>query len=60
MLCKKCNAEIPNDSAFCCYCGYKIRRERKKTRTANGSGYAFKRGKTWTVRVTTECASEPG
>lgn len=51
--CKKCNRNLPDEAIYCCYCGYKIRRERKKTRTANGSGYAFKRGQTWTVRVTT-------
>lgn len=51
--CKKCNKSLPDEAIYCCYCGYKIRRERKKTRTANGSGYAFKRGQTWTVRVTT-------
>ena len=53
MICKKCNKEIPDDAILCCYCGYKIRRDKKKTRTANGTGYVFKRGSTWTVRVTT-------
>ena len=51
--CKKCGKALPDDASFCCYCGYKLHRERKKTRTANGTGYIFKRGNTWTVRVTT-------
>lgn len=52
MKCPKCSRELPDDASFCCYCGYKLHRDKKKTRTANGTGYVFKRGKTWTVRVT--------
>lgn len=52
MNCKKCGKEIPPDGLFCPYCG--IRQERKpgKKRRGNGSGYAYQRGKTWTLRVT--------
>lgn len=51
MECKKCKHpfDVPYD--FCPYCGTKQISE-KKPQNANGQGTAFKRGSTWTVRVT--------
>ena len=55
MICPKCAKEIPEGSAFCNHCGKKLVRDRAKSRVkqrGNGTGMAFKRGKTWTARVT--------
>lgn len=49
MECRKCGRDIPDDAVFCCYCGYKFKRERGERRPS-GSGNAYKRGKTWTAR----------
>lgn len=52
MLCPKCCLGIPDDALLCCYCGRKIvPAKRTKTKRANGTGYIYPRGKTWTVRV---------
>lgn len=54
MICRKCSAEIPEGSLYCNRCGKKQTKE-TKTRTrqrGNGTGMAYKRGKTWTARVT--------
>lgn len=59
MKCISCQKQIPNSSKFCNYCGspqdsqsapVRINRRQK---SANGTGYAYKRGKTWTIRVRT-------
>ena len=54
MICQKCQRELPEDAALCCYCGRSIvRRQPSKRHTrGNGSGCAYKRGKTWTAQVT--------
>ena len=52
MICKKCNREVPDDAALCCYCGKKFVIERKAQKRGNGQGTAFKRGNTWTAQVT--------
>jgi integrase len=59
MRCPNCTREVPDDALFCCYCGKKTRsakQGRRKTR-GNGSGCAYKRGKTWTACITPEGAS---
>ncbi|WP_418427948.1 tyrosine-type recombinase/integrase [Anaerotruncus massiliensis (ex Liu et al. 2021)] len=52
MICKKCKKEIPDGSIFCCICGVRqVSAEKKSARRArpNGTGSAYKRGKTWTA-----------
>ena len=54
MPCRKCKREIPPDALYCPYCGVEQKPSKRtsKPRTRpNGSGTAFKRGKTWTARV---------
>ena len=54
MLCRKCNREAPNGAVYCPFCGLPLnpKRNTPKPRTRpNGTGTAFKRGKTWTSRV---------
>ena len=55
MQCRKCKRETPPDALFCPYCGVSLQpaqRTTHKPRTRpNGTGTAFKRGKTWTARV---------
>ena len=64
MLCPKCTREIPDDAVLCCYCGRVFQRRKPSSRAANGQGTAYKRGSTWTVRVTagwktTDIAKKP-
>ena len=48
MKCRKCKKEIPDYSTFCLWCGNKLHRD--SLRRANGSGTAYKRGRTWTAK----------
>jgi len=47
----KCGKAIPPDGIFCPYCGQKQVTAPGRKRRGNGSGYAYRRGKTWTLRV---------
>ena len=52
MLCPKCNKDLPSGAVYCCFCGRllaPVPRSHKKR--ANNEGHVFKRGSTWTVRV---------
>lgn len=51
MNCLKCKKEIPNESAFCMYCGAKQTKKPSRRLRGNGTGTAYKRGSTWTARV---------
>ena len=55
MQCIKCGVDLPDGAVFCHMCGRKQtppapKRQRTKAR-GNGTGTAYKRGKTWTARV---------
>ena len=52
MNCPKCAKTIPDDAILCCYCGKKLVKSRNSRQRGNGTGTAFKRGRTWTARVT--------
>lgn len=55
MNCVKCGQFFQDGFLFCPYCGKKQGNLPSKPRTkqrGNGTGMAFKRGKTWTARVT--------
>ena len=55
MQCIKCGAPLPDGAAYCHMCGKKQtpaapRKQRTKSR-GNGTGSAFREGKTWMVRI---------
>ena len=54
MTCPKCARVIPDDAALCCYCGRTIQRKAPSRvhQRPNGTGTAYKRGKTWMAEVT--------
>lgn len=54
MLCPRCQKEIPDDAALCCYCARTIKRKTPSKAHArrNGSGSAYRCGKTWIAAVT--------
>lgn len=52
--CRKCHAEIPDESKFCMMCGVKQEAKKPAKSRGNGQGSAYKRGNTWTARWTTE------
>ena len=60
MLCRKCKKELPEESAFCCYCGVKQTPPSKAGRRGNGQGTAVKRGSTWTAIWTLGFAVQDG
>ena len=60
MNCIKCAKLIPEDSVFCPYCGKKQVRESRKQKRANGTGTVFRRGNSWSVRVTKGWTVEDG
>lgn len=52
MICIKCNANIPEDSAYCNICGAKQSSDphaRKPKSRGNGQGTVYKRGRTYTA-----------
>ena len=51
MICPKCKRQIPEDAALCCYCGRRFVLDRTHKKRGNGEGSAYKRGSTWTVRI---------
>lgn len=52
MICSKCHKTAP-DAPYCCWCGASQDTTKKPNRTrGNGQGTVFKRGKTWTARIT--------
>lgn len=53
MLCRKCKKEIPDESAFCLHCGVKQDKPKRAARKRGAGGTVYKRGKTYTARVTT-------
>lgn len=50
MICIRCKREV-EDGPFCSQCGAKQERTRSAARRPNGTGNAYKRGKTWTGRA---------
>lgn len=50
MICIRCKREVV-DAPFCCQCGAKQERTRSAARRSNGTGNAYKRGRTWTGRA---------
>lgn len=49
MQCRKCQAQIPDNSKFCLNCGTKQDIKQRKKSRGNGQGCAIKRGNSWTA-----------
>lgn len=55
MICRKCHQEAV-DAPYCCLCGTKQEvAQRASKKRGNGTGTAYKRGRTWTAQVTLYC-----
>ena len=56
MICPKCSRDVPlSEIKYCPYCGAVLVRNKKSravSKRANNTGNVYKRGKTWTARVT--------
>jgi len=52
MNCRKCQADIPDGSSFCPWCGCRQVVARWSKSRGNGTGTVYKRGSTWTAKVT--------
>lgn len=58
MQCRKCKEEIPDISKYCMFCGAKQQSEPRTVKSrGNGMGTVYKRGKTWTAKVTIDYAT---
>lgn len=52
MLCKKCGNKLDESWIACPYCGKAKAKKRGRQQRANGEGTVFKRGKTYSLRIT--------
>ena len=59
MLCPRCSRLVPDDAALCCYCGRVFQRKKPVFRRPKGEGTIYKRGSTWTVKITVESHVTP-
>ena len=51
--CRKCHIPVEDNWTYCPRCGVKLKQKTGGAKTrANGTGTAYKRGKTWTAKVT--------
>lgn len=54
MVCQKCGIDLPESFAFCPMCGKSVaKQEKKRRRRANGEGSVIRRGKSYSIRITT-------
>lgn len=54
MVCQKCGIDLPEAFAFCPMCGKSVaKQEKKRRRRANGEGSVIRRGKSYSIRITT-------
>ena len=54
MVCQKCCIDLPESFAFCPMCGKSMtKQEKKRRRRANGEGSVIRRGKSYSIRITT-------
>ena len=53
MVCTKCKRDLPESFAFCPYCGKTVEKEKRRRRRSNGEGCVIKRGRTYSIRITT-------
>lgn len=61
MFCRKCKKQIDDDSLFCKFCGTRQEIVRSRRQRPNGTGTAWRRGRTWTASYTSGyVASEDG
>ena len=51
MDCRKCKKPLPEEAAYCPWCGAKQDATRQRHKRGNGLGTAYKRGSTYTARV---------
>lgn len=52
MICRKCQKEIPDGSAYCNHCGASQTVCKPVKQRGNGQGSVYKTGSTWTAEVT--------
>ena len=61
MVCSKCGIDLPETFAFCPMCGKSVaKQEKKRRRRANGEGSVIRRGKSYSIRITTGWALKDG
>ena len=54
MVCQKCGIDFPESFSFCPMCGKSMtKQEKKRRRRANGEGSVIRRGKSYSIRITT-------
>ena len=54
MVCQKCGIDLPESFAYCPMCGKAVaKQEKKRRRRANGEGSVIRRGKSYSIRITT-------
>jgi len=53
MTCPKCGRQVEEEWIVCPYCGKILKRKKPAQKRGNKQGCVYKRGKTWTARVTT-------
>lgn len=51
-FCKKCTKALPENAAFCPWCGRAVDYAPHRKKRGNGQGSVYKRGDTWTASVT--------
>lgn len=60
MICKKCSNEIQESWIACPYCGKVLKKKKPAQKRGNKQGSVYKRGDTWTARVTLETYTKDG
>ena len=57
MICRKCKTELPDNAVYCFLCGVKQDKPQRAARKRAAGGTVYKRGKTYTARVTSHKGS---
>jgi len=58
MICPRCHKDLPDDAVLCCYCARRIIMPKSSRKRGNGEGTAYKRGSTWTVKISASAMTD--